>query len=76
MASHLSNFPDDPFKRLKGQIRLYMKEEMISEKMLGVVKDAYTEFLRSRNIILSRTEQTRLLRAVLQEMFDDMSTNL
>ena len=44
--------------------------------MLNVVKDAYTELLRSENILLSRAEHNRLFRAVLQEMTDDMLTGL
>ncbi len=63
---------DDPFKRLKDRFVRRMKEDMISEKMLDVVKDAYTELIRSENIILSRKEQNRLLQAVVQEMVEEI----
>ena len=76
MTPQQYNSWDDPFKQLKDRFCARMKEDMISDKMLDVVKDAYTELMRSENIILSRSEHNRLFRAVLQEMVDDMFTGL
>ncbi|HEX9921837.1 MAG TPA: hypothetical protein VGD99_04180 [Anaerolineae bacterium] len=76
MTSRLDNSPDDPFKRLRDRLRLYMKEEMVGDKLLDLAKDSCNEFLRRENIILSRTEQSRLLRAVLQDIVDDMLNEL
>jgi hypothetical protein len=76
MSSRPDNFPDDPFKRLKEQFRLHVKEAMVSQKILTVVKDASKEFLTSQNIILSRTEQNRLIRAILPELVDDVLNEL
>jgi hypothetical protein len=53
-----------------------MKEEMVGDKLLDLAKDSCNEFLRRENIILSRTEQSRLLRAVLQDIVDDMLNEL
>ena len=70
------NLPDDPFNRLKSRIRLRMKEEMVDEKVRDLITSAYDHILSSENIMLSRPERIRLLRALLQDIFDDMSKNL
>ena len=70
------NLPDDPFNRLKSRIRLRMKEEMIDEKVRDLITSAYDHILSSENIILSRAERIRLLRALLQDIFNDISENL
>jgi hypothetical protein len=49
---------------------------MIDDKVFTVVKEVYTEALRREDIILSRTEHNRLLRAVLQETLNEMLANL
>ena len=71
-----AQFFDDPFKRLKDQMCHRMKEEMVSEKMLDVAKGAFKGLLRTENVILSRAEHQRLFRAVVQEMVNDMLSNL
>ena len=72
MVPQLNNFSNDPFKQLKDRIRLRMQEEMINDKIFAVVKDAYTELLRTENIMLSRTESNRLLRDILKDVLTDM----
>ena len=72
----LDQFGDDPFKRLKDRIRLRLKEEMIEEKMLAVLNNAYAEVLRTENIVLTRKERERLLREVLKDTLDDMLRDL
>lgn len=76
MTPQFNYFSNDPFGQLKDRIRLRLKEEMIDDKIFGMVKETYTEVLRHEHIILSRTEQNRLLRAILQETLSDMLTNL
>jgi hypothetical protein len=76
MAPQLYNFSEDPFKQLKDRIFRRMKEDMISDRILHVVKDAFAESIRSDNILLSRAEYNRLFRAVLQETIDDMLAGL
>jgi len=66
------SFSSDPFQRLKNRLRLYMKEEMVGYRLVETVTDACNAFLKRENIILSRTERNHLLRAVLQEMMDDL----
>lgn len=76
MAPRVDNFSEDPFKRLKDRLRLYMKEQMIDDRILETVTDACKAFLRQENIVLSRTERNHLLRAVLREMVDDLMNEL
>ena len=79
MIPPLNDLPDDPFERLRNRIYLRMKEEMIDEKMLGVAKDAYgayTEVLRTENILLTQAERDRLFRAVLKEMLDEVLNDI
>ena len=76
MTSQPYNSADDPFKQLQDRVRLHMKEEMISEKMVTVLKSAFAEFIRTENIILSRKLYNRLFRTVLDEMINDMLTDL
>ena len=76
MTPEFNYFSDDPFKQLKDRIRLRLKEEMIDDKILDVMKEAYVELLRGENIILSRAENNRLFRAVLQETLNDILANL
>jgi len=70
------NLPDDPFNQLKKRIRLQMKEEMVDERVRNLIAGAYDHVLTSDNIILSRTERIRLFRALLQDIFNDISKNL
>ena len=70
------NLPDDPFNQLKKRIRLQMKEEMVDERVRNLIAGAYDHALSSDNIILSRTERIRLFRALLQDIFNDISKNL
>lgn len=70
------NLPDDPFNQLKKRIRLRMKEEMVDERVRDLITGAYDQVLSSENIILSRSERIRLFRALLQDIFDDISKNL
>lgn len=72
MARQPYNFSNDPYKQLRERIRLRLKEEMINDKIFGVVQDAYTALLRTENVILSRTERNRLLRDVLKDILTDM----
>ena len=72
MAPKPYNFSDDPYKQIRDRIRLRLKEEMINDHIFGLVKDAYTELLRTENIILSRTEHNRLLRDILKDVLTDM----
>ena len=76
MFSHLNDYSDDPFERLKGSIRLRMKEETIEDQIFGVVQDAFTRSLHTENIVLSRVERNRLLREVLKETLGDMLLDL
>ena len=70
------NLPDDPFNQLKKRIRLRMKEEMVDERVRDLITGAYDQVLSSENIILSRSERIRLFRALLQDIFNDISKNL
>ena len=71
------NLPDDDrFDQLKRRLRVRMKEEMVDEKVRNLVTDAYDRVLSSENVILSRPERIRLLRALLQDIFDDLSKTL
>ena len=72
MYSHLNGYPDDPFRRLKDSIRTRLKEEMIEDQIFGVVQHAFSEILKTENIVLSRVERDRLLREVLKDTLDDM----
>ena len=72
MAPQPYNFSDGPYKQLRDRIHLRLKEEMINDHIFGLVKDAYTELLRTENIILSRTEHNRLLRDILKDVLTDM----
>ena len=72
MFSYPNGYPEDPFKRLKDSIRRQLKEDMIEDRIFGVVQHAFSEILRSENIVLSRVERDRLLRAVLRATLDDM----
>ena len=69
------NLPDDPFTQLKKRIRLRMKEEMVDKKVQDLITGAYDHVLASENIILSRSERIRLFRALLYDIFDDISNN-
>lgn len=70
------NLPDDPFNQLKKRIRLRMKEEMVDERVRDLITGAYDQVLSSENIILSRSERIRLFRALLQDIFNDISKSL
>ena len=72
MAPQLHNFPDDPYKQLKERIHRRLKEDKIDDKIFSMVKDACTQALQRENIILSRTEQNRLLRDILKDELSDM----
>lgn len=72
MAQQPYNFSNDPYKQLRERIRLRLKEEMINDKIFGLVQDAYTALLRTENVILSRPERNRLLRDVLKDVLTDM----
>ena len=49
---------------------------MVDEKVRNLVTDAYDRVLSSENVILSRPERIRLLRALLQDILDDLSKTL
>jgi hypothetical protein len=70
---HLS---EDPFKQLKDRIRLRLKEDGLDEKIVELMQEATTQLLQRENIILSRTEQSRLLQAVFKETFNEILTKL
>ena len=72
MSSHLDGYSDDPFERLKDRIRTRFKEEMIEDQIFGVVQHAFSEVLKTENIVLSRVERNRLLREILKDTLDDM----
>jgi hypothetical protein len=76
MAFQPYNLPDDPFKRLKDQLRRRLQEEMVDDKIFALVKETYTTVIQSENIVLSRAEQNRLLQAVLKETLNDMLAKL
>jgi hypothetical protein len=76
MAFQPPNFSDDPFKQLKDRVRHHLKEEMIDEKIVDLVKTTGAELLQKENIVLSRTEQNRLLQTVLKETLSDILTKL
>ena len=69
------NLPEDPFKQLKDKIRLGLKEDGVDEKIVELMQGAYTQLLQRENIILSRTEQSRLLQAVFKETLNEILTN-
>jgi hypothetical protein len=75
MAQPLGS-PEDPFERLKNGILLSMKEDRVDEQLISLVEDAFTEALRTENIVLSRAEHGRLFRAVLREILDDILDDL
>jgi hypothetical protein len=70
------NVPDDRFNQLKKHLRLRMKEEMVDEKVRNITTHAFEHSLASENVILSRPERIRLFRALLQDIFDDLSNSL
>jgi hypothetical protein len=72
MFSHLNGYSDDPFKRLKESIRIRFKEDRIEDQIFGVVQHAFSEVLKTDNIVLSRVERNRLLREILKDTLDDM----
>ena len=76
MFSHLNGYSEDPFERLKDSIRLRMKEETIEDQIFGVVQHAFSEIMKTENIVLSRVERNRLLREVLKETLGDMLLDL
>lgn len=76
MAFPPPNFSDDPFEQLKNRVRRHLKEEMIDEKIIDLVKVASTELLQKENTVLSRTEQNRLLQSILKETLNDMLEKL
>ena len=76
MTSQPYNSADDPFKQLQERVCRHMKEQMISEKMVAVLKSAFAEYIRTENIILSRKLYNRLFRIVLDEIINDMRTDL
>jgi hypothetical protein len=71
-----NSFSEDPFNQLKNRIRLRMKEDMVDEKMVDVVKDAFSKILRTENIILSRAERNRLLQTILKDLLNDILKKL
>ena len=76
MAPQLYNFSGDPYQQLKDRVHLCLKEDKLEDRIFGVVKEAYTQLLKRENIILSRTEQTRLLRDILKDELGDMLAEL
>ena len=76
MTPHTGNFSEEPFKQLKDRIRLRLKEDGVDEKIVELVQGAYTRLLQRENIVLSRTEQSRLLQAVFKETLNEILTNL
>ena len=70
------NLPEDPFKQLKDKIRLDLKADGVDEKIVELMQGAYTRLLQRENIVLSRTEQSRLLQAVLKETFNEILAEL
>jgi hypothetical protein len=76
MLPQQHNSLDDPFGQLKNRILLRIKEDQIDEQVLGLVKDAFTETLRTENILLSQAEHDRLFRAILREILDDVLNDL
>ena len=53
-----------------------MKEETIEDQIFGVVQHAFSEIMKTENIVLSRVERNRLLREVLKETLGDMLLDL
>lgn len=76
MSPQMNDFSDNSFERLKDRIHLRLKEEMIEDRIFRIVQGAYTEVLRTQNIVLSRNERNRLLREVLKDTLEDMLLHL
>ena len=72
MPPQMYNPSDDPYKQLKTRLHLRLKEDNIDDRIFGVVQEAYIQLLTKENIILSRTEQNRLLRDILKDQLNDM----
>ena len=76
MMAQPNQLPGDPYQQLKERVRLRLEEASVKDRIFGVVKDAYAESLRAENIILSRTENNRLLRDILKDILAEMQAEL
>lgn len=72
MAQQTNDSSADPFQQLKERIHTRLKAEKLDDQIFGMVQDAYLKLLKAENIILSRQEQHRLLRAILKDELNDM----
>ncbi|MCA9928088.1 MAG: hypothetical protein KC419_06410 [Anaerolineales bacterium] len=66
----------EPNKKLKEKIRLRLQAQYFTEEMLRQVKDTYIELIQDELVVLTRNEKKRLLQDVLQEIFDEILTNI
>jgi len=76
MSPQLTNPLNDPHEQLKKKIILQMKDKIFNEEMVTDMKDTYVELLQGEFIVFTRNEKRRLLKVVLQEIFDDILVNI
>ena len=53
-----------------------LQAQYFTEEMLRQVKDTYIELIQDELVVLTRNEKKRLLQDVLQEIFDEILTNI
>lgn len=76
MMAQPNRLPGEPYQQLKERVQQHLNETSVKDKIFGVVKDAYSESLHAENIILSRTENNRLLRDILKDVLAEMQAEL
>jgi hypothetical protein len=59
-------------RELKAGIHRRLQKDRINDRVFAVVQTAYDNALQEEGIVLSRTEQNRLLRDVLKEALRQM----
>ncbi len=70
------DFGPVPYWDLRQRILQQLQTAKIDDQILAVVQQAYAKALADNNLLLSRTENKRLLAQVLKAVLDEMSKKL
>jgi hypothetical protein len=61
---------------IKSLVIQQMRADQFEDRVFTVIKQAYTGVINAHGIVLSRTENDRLLREVVKELLEEMLKKL
>ncbi len=68
--------PDQSYHQMKLMLQRRLESEKTAEQLLASVREAFHRAMVAEGIAMSRTEQSRMLRDVLDEMMSEMLKKL